>query len=267
MAALQQCAPVMGIWHAYANVCKKTYERFLQWMCPLENPNFLDHPEDAVVYKKPKLITVEHLLMGLLLAAPLVTDAVRQTLDEVQRKHGEDSPQALQCRGLLLLLTEYAPAAVEMGIQVRQCYWKTQQVGSGSGAREVLRDAAIILRCLHSPGNTEYIRNLMLSELLWCPLHDALPAAAFVEECMESSLSVLTRHMNTDTRGTTVQAFSDTYTRGNLLNRVLYVTPTIFYHDCSPTRRLSLHLSWTSSPPLLPSGRHHRSPRTSSSPD
>ena len=42
-----------------------------------------------------------------------------------------------------------------------------------------------------------------------------MPAAAYVEECLESSLSVLARHAKTDTRATTVQHFSDLYIQEN----------------------------------------------------
>ena len=60
-------------------------------------------------------------------------------------------------------------------------------------------------------GNTEYIRNMMLMDLMWSRLHSALPAACYVEECLESSLATLARRLRTDMRSTTVQSFSDTY--------------------------------------------------------
>ena len=57
----------------------------------------------------------------------------------------------------------------------------------------------------------EYARNLCVMDMLWSDLNDALPAAAYVEECLESSLSVLTRRLRTDTRATNVAQFSDIY--------------------------------------------------------
>ena len=119
--------------------------------------------------------------------------------------------QVQQCFGLLVLCTEYCPAIVELGMNVRQCFWKTQAANTGNVARLVLRDAIVLLHALHGPGTTEYIRNLMVMEVMWTEMHSALPAAAFVEECLESSLSVLARRKQTDTRAHTVQDFSDMY--------------------------------------------------------
>ena len=54
---------------------------------------------------------------------------------------------------------------------------------------------------------------LVVMDLLWdCSgLYDALPAAVMVDECLESSLSVLTRRQGTDTRAHTVNDVSDLY--------------------------------------------------------
>jgi hypothetical protein len=95
---------------------------------------------------------------------------------------------------------------VEMGIAVRQCFWKTQDAGTGATAREVLRDALVLLQGLRARQATEYVRNL---DMLWSDLNDALPVAAYVEEGLESSLSVLTRRLRTDTRATNVAQFSE----------------------------------------------------------
>jgi hypothetical protein len=110
-----------------------------------------------------------------------------------------------------MLVMEYAPALVMMGIHVRQCYWVMQGPDSGVIARDVLRDALCLQVCLEKTWKTEYIRNLVIMDLLWTKFHDGLPAAAFVEECLESSLSTLARSKRTDPRATTVQEFSDLY--------------------------------------------------------
>ena len=60
-------------------------------------------------------------------------------------------------------------------------------------------------------------------DALWTDMHDALPACCFVEECLESSLSVLTRRKQTDTRATTVDEFSDMYSH----------IPVYFHDDSS----------------------------------
>ena len=111
-------------------------------------------------------------------------------------------------------MTEYCPALVEMGIQVRQCYWKMQAAGTGDVARVLLRDAIVLLQSLHATGNTEYVRNLVVMDLMWSDLHSGLPACGFVEEALESSLGQLARRAGTDTRAHTVQDFSDLYTHG-----------------------------------------------------
>ena len=113
---------------------------------------------------------------------------------------------------MLYLFTEYAPALVEMGISVRQCFWATQEANTGNVAREVICDAVVLLQSLCGTGSTEYIRNLMVMDLLWGNIHAALPTAGFVEECLESSLSVLSRRTRTDTRATSVDDFASLYT-------------------------------------------------------
>ena len=212
--SLRECAPVLGAWHAYAQALKKVYEDFLPWFAALEIPGFLQYPEQAVVWTKPKVITLEHLAMGVFLACPLVEADIRRTLDDV--KHMDNPGKRVeQCEGLLVLVTEYCPALVQLGIEVRQCFWGSQELGSGAEARVVLRDALMLLRSLRADPRSEYIRNLALMDVLWSQLHSALPAAAFVEECLESSLSVLTRRAATDTRAHTLEQFSDMYTQGD----------------------------------------------------
>jgi hypothetical protein len=75
----------------------------------------------------------------------------------------------------------------------------------------VLRSAIVVQRALKGGGNTEYIRNMMLMDLMWSSLHSAVPAACYVEECLESSLATLSRRLGTDTRADTVADVSDTY--------------------------------------------------------
>lgn len=211
--ALDQVCPVLGVWHAYAHCVKKVYDAFLPWWACIEVHGFLHAPENSVVYTKPKLITMEHLVMGVFLASAQVEQDIRRTLGEVHVRFGVDSPQAQQCDGLLLLVTEYVPALVNMGIAVRHCYWTRQMANTGNVARKVYRDAIVLLSGLCGRIPTEYIRNIMLSDLMWSDLHAALPAAAFVEECLESSLSTLARRKATDARATTVGDFSDLYDR------------------------------------------------------
>jgi hypothetical protein len=110
-------------------------------------------------------------------------------------------------------MTEYCPLLADMGITVRQCFWPhvSKDVDSGDLAKRVLRDALVLSEAVQSGGSKEYLRNLRLMDLLWGRIHQHLPAACCVEECLESSLSTLGRRLRTDPRVTTVQSFSDTY--------------------------------------------------------
>ena len=146
------------------------------------------------------------------LAAPAVDNDIRRLLQDLKEQFGQDASQYQQCEGLWLLCTEYCPALVDMGISIRQCYWTTQQPGTGAHARNVIRDAICLLTGLQKNKPSEYLRNLCMMHLLWTPFHDDIPAAAYVEECLESSLSVLSRRQRTDARITTVSDFSDAYT-------------------------------------------------------
>ena len=208
---LHNCLPVLGIWHAYAHCCKKVYQYFLPWWACLEIPGFLRHPESSTVYTRPRLIVIEHLAMAVFLVSAQVEKDIRRTAADVERVYVADSPQAHQVNGLLMLVTEYCPALVDLGISVRQCFWKTQDSGTGLIAREVLRDAIVLLQGLKSKKATEYMRNLCIMDMLWSDIHSDIPAAAYVEECLESSLSVLTRRMRTDTRANSVKLVSDVY--------------------------------------------------------
>ena len=213
MGELADCVPVLGIWHAYAHCVKKVYEHFMPVFAALEIPGFLRYPEESVVYCKPRLIVMEHMVMGIFLQSPATVSDIKNALADIVQCHGTDSEPADQCRAVLYLVTEYVPALVEMGISVRQCFWRTQDSNTGNVARQTIRDAIVLLQSLCSGGTTEYIRNLMLMDLLWSTLHAALPAAYYVEECLESSLSVLARRTRTDARATTIDDFSDIYTR------------------------------------------------------
>ena len=122
---LDSCLPVLGVWHAYAHCCKKVYEHFMPWWACLEIPGFLKHPDESMVYTRPRLIVIEHLVMGLFLAAPSVETDIRRLLVDVDERFRTESPQWHQVHGLQLLCLEYCPMLVEMGIAVRQCFWKT----------------------------------------------------------------------------------------------------------------------------------------------
>jgi hypothetical protein len=211
IGGLHECPPIMGLWHAYAHCLKKVHQRFLAWMAPLTLPGFLDFPADTPVYLKPKIITLEVVMMGLFLISQQMSAQLRRWREEAAIRFGVDSERAQQAAGLELLVTEYAPAVVTMGIHVRQMFWGLQNVDTGAAARDVLRHAICLLINLEATWKTEYVRNLMVMDIMWSKFHDRLPAAAFVEECLESSLSTLARRKQCDPTAKTVAQFSDMY--------------------------------------------------------
>jgi hypothetical protein len=97
---------------------------------------------------------------------------------------------------LQLLLFDYVPALMHLGISVRDCYWNGQQANTGNKARQVLAGCLALLVAVDNRGASEYIRSLALTLLYWTPYHSALPAAAFVEESLEASLSRLARMLS-----------------------------------------------------------------------
>jgi hypothetical protein len=217
LGALRECVPMLGVWHAYAYTLKKVYSRFLPWWAALENATFLTEPDQCNIYTKPRIVFLEQLVMGTFLAGPdLENDFNRagRRLRELYDVDGESPCEEWdQYLGLKRLVQEYCPALVEMGIGVRQCFWKSQAAGTGDLARRVLRDAIVVLQATHVDGSTEYLRNISLMELMWVGFHSEMPAAVYVEEALESSLSTLARRLRTDTRSDTVGAVSDTYTQ------------------------------------------------------
>ena len=115
-------------------------------------------------------------------------------------------------RLLDLLVNEYVPALMHLGIAVRDLYWEHRQPGTGSFARDVLSRCLVLLLSLENCRSTEYVRGLSLALCLWTDeVHGRLPGCCFVEEALEGSLSRLSRAAGTDLRATTVDDFCDLY--------------------------------------------------------
>lgn len=86
-----------------------------------------------------------------------------------------------------------------------------QENNTAVHARHVLHGALQFLMCLEKSYKNEYIRCMCVASLLWSKQAETLPACAFVEEALESSLSRLASIAGTDLRTHTVQQFSDMY--------------------------------------------------------
>ena len=113
---------------------------------------------------------------------------------------------------LNLLINEYIPALMHIGIRVRDLYWEKQTPGTGSMARSVLQQCHVLLMSLEARDKVEYVRGLSLALMFWSnDMHETLPGACYVEECLEASLSRLSHAAGTDLRATSVAQFSDIY--------------------------------------------------------
>ena len=118
------------------------------------------------------------------------------------------------------LVTVYAPYLFNLGLSVRECYWCLQQRDTGARVHEILCFCLAFLLSLEKSEKNEYCQVISMAILTWSPFHSALPAAAFVEEVMEASLSRLTRFCATDLRLHSVDDFSDAYASLGLSTQV-----------------------------------------------
>ena len=127
---------------------------------------------------------------------------IRQTWKARQLMH----TQVLCATAMDVLLTDFAPACLVLGTMVRQCTWVRTQNGTGGHARQLLSFCLLVLvRLLEGKEHqTEYVRTLASTLLLWTDWHDSIPAAWYCEEPNEAALSRLsslckrhTQHVST----------------------------------------------------------------------
>ena len=162
----------------------------------LEFPALLSGSAAALqvrVYGFPKVVTLEHMALGLFLAGRMsgVLTEVQRTI-QFTKNHFPEHHCCSLAEGLLRLLDEYIPALLHIGILVRDLYWEHTEPNTGHHAKEVMLRCLCLLHALEPSPGTEYVRSLSNALLLWSDeLHSALPGRAFVEECLEASLAVL----------------------------------------------------------------------------
>ena len=106
------------------------------------------------------------------------------------------APQKVQrikksLQGLLVLIRRFIPAIIKLGILVRECTWVHRSPVTGWYARQVMRYALLLIRLLRGDTHESYVNTLFLGLAMWNNVHDALPAAVFVEERCEGLLSRL----------------------------------------------------------------------------
>ncbi len=109
---------LFGVWHGYTHCLRRLCAVFRPWWTALEYVNFLDSPEDCVVYDHPKLVTLEHMFVAL----SLNHSVIKKSIDSFHRA-GKINEASLvnfhadrQLSMLELPCCEYAPALIELAI-------------------------------------------------------------------------------------------------------------------------------------------------------
>jgi hypothetical protein len=201
---------VLGVWHAYAHAIRRVWSAFRPWWTCVEYLEVL-HDLECNIYNYPKLRTQEIVVASLFLAQQQMGNALRSNAERCARDYPSDDPRAVQSRGLHLLVNEYVPALMEIGISVRELAWNLQDGPYGAQARILLARVLLMLVRLGPRVGAEYVRNLSLALLFWSRWHDSLPGHCFVEESLEASLSRLSQSMGTDVRHASVEHFAHRY--------------------------------------------------------
>ena len=113
---------LFGVWHAYAHCVRKTHEVFRSLWTALEEPQLMrGHPVKAYGY--PQLFTLECMVTGLFLAQQDVGGEVQRALSQMQHDHGRQHHATTMVQNLHMLLNEYIPALMWLGMYVRQMSW------------------------------------------------------------------------------------------------------------------------------------------------
>ena len=172
---------------------------------------FVRLPEVTNVYLKPKMDALEQMVAAMYLAHWECSSQLKRTMRQCKASFGEDSQVFKLATTLHLLLTEYAPCLFTLGKAVRECYWDLQAVNTGERARTLLAFCLNLLLALERTHKNEYCRVLGVALVQWSAFHGHLPAAFFMEEVNQASLSRLAQFCTTDLRRHTVAQFSEAY--------------------------------------------------------
>ena len=111
------------------------------------------------------------------------------------------------------LVNVFVPCCAAIGWQVRRCYWEGRARGSGVWAAEALRMCLLLLCGLlgDKAKLSEYARSISVALMFWTAWHDAVPAAAYVEESCEAQLSKLASALKRNPHATGIGEVSDLY--------------------------------------------------------
>ena len=216
-AALRHIPCVFGLWHPYVHCLKSAFKHFFPLWAALEDSAFIQPtppPANVRVYCHPKVVRLEHMVAGLFLCrTPLVLQKLQSLCAHTAslRRHGGALWDEV-AKALRLLVAEYVPTLFFLGHRVRSMYWTQRAPGTGDLGYQFLAHCLHFLTVLEGSRTTEYLRGLSLALLLWHPdIHDRIPAAYMVEECLEASLSRLQSAAQTELSEHTAAAFSILY--------------------------------------------------------
>ena len=200
-AALASTPLVFGMWHCYVHCVRRVWAVFRPWWMAVEYADLLgSDPGAAMCYDYPALIQLEHTVLALAVHGPLLKARIAEARSQVAATTSSSSleierkeRQLLQLDMLALFLTEYVPCLFLLGVEVRHCYWVSRGAWTGALVKPLLGKFIIFLSKLgwDTPGAFEYSRSALFAFLSWSAVHDAMPAAYHVEECLEASLSRL----------------------------------------------------------------------------
>jgi hypothetical protein len=202
---------LFGLWHAYAHCVKRTFAVFRHCWVALEYAAYVQQPTTTTVYLKPRMDALEQLISATYVVHHQRSQQLKATVAQCQADFGSGSRMHRLAQCMDLLVTVNIPCLFAIGLSVRECYWDLQEMGTGMRARDVLAICLVYLLALEKSERNEYCRVISMALLTWSPFLSSLPAAVFVEEVLEASLSRLNRYCATDLRTHTVGQFSDAY--------------------------------------------------------
>ena len=111
------------------------------------------------------------------------------------------------------LLTQYVPALLVLGRQVRNCNWAGRAAGGGADVRVFFEEALVVLCSLLGTRAQydEYVRQCLLQLLMWREWNTWLPGCVYSEEVSEASLAKFVRLLLGHPRAVTEQQAYDLF--------------------------------------------------------
>ena len=184
---------LFGLWHGYEQCLRRLKMNFRSYICFLEKSEVSILGIDAQVPNMFSVRNTEALVVALCILAPQLEAALNDCCLHCLRVWGSNSPQYIIACNLRLLVTQYAPAAFCLGRHLRDCYWGFREANTGLVAKACAMSMLTFLTFVDMAKPSLYTRGLSLALLSWSPFHSHLPAFVFVEECLEATISRLSK--------------------------------------------------------------------------